>query len=88
MKESSWTDCVEEGSAVKISPDKDDAEFFALCLKFSCFLWSNDSMLKNQGINIGIDQIEETKKELAEAREEIKHGKFHTLEQIKKELKI
>ncbi len=31
---------------------------------------------------------EETKKELAEAREEIKHGKFHTLEQIKKELKI
>ena len=22
MKESSWTDCVEEGSAVKISPDK------------------------------------------------------------------
>lgn len=31
-----------------ISPDKNDAEFFALCLKHSCFLWSNDSVLKNQ----------------------------------------
>jgi len=34
--------------AEEISPDKNDAEFFALCLKFSCFLWSNDSILKNQ----------------------------------------
>lgn len=31
---------------------------------------------------------EATKKELAEAREEIKSGKFHTLEQIKKELRF
>jgi len=29
---------------------------------------------------------EETKKELAEARAEIKKGKFHTFEQVKKEL--
>ncbi len=34
--------------ANKISPDKADAEFFALCLKFDCFLWSNDSILKSQ----------------------------------------
>jgi predicted nucleic acid-binding protein len=34
--------------AEKISPDKNDAEFFALCLKHSSFLWSNDSILKNQ----------------------------------------
>ena len=34
--------------AEKIAPDKDDAEFFALCLKYSCFLWSNDLLLKNQ----------------------------------------
>jgi len=31
---------------------------------------------------------EATKKELAEARAEIKAGKFHTLEQIKKELRL
>ena len=30
------------------SPDKNDSEFFALCLKHSCFLWSNDLALKNQ----------------------------------------
>lgn len=34
--------------AEKISPDKDDAEFLALCMKYSCFLWSNDSALKQQ----------------------------------------
>lgn len=34
--------------AEKIAPDKNDAEFLALCLKYSCFLWSNDSILKNQ----------------------------------------
>ena len=32
----------------EISPDKADAEFFALCLKHSCFLWSNDVALKKQ----------------------------------------
>ena len=31
---------------------------------------------------------EATKKELAEARAEIKAGKFHSLEQIKKELRL
>ena len=31
---------------------------------------------------------EETKKELVEAREEIKQGKFHTLEQIKKRARL
>lgn len=31
-----------------ISPDKDDVDFFALCLKENTFLWSNDSLLKNQ----------------------------------------
>lgn len=34
--------------AEKISPDKDDSDFFALCMKNSCFLWSNDSLLKQQ----------------------------------------
>ena len=34
--------------AEEISPDKKDAEFLALALKFSCYLWSNDSLLKNQ----------------------------------------
>jgi len=31
---------------------------------------------------------EETKKEIAEARAEIKAGKFHTLAQVKKELNL
>ncbi len=34
--------------SIKISPDKNDSEFFALCFKHSCFLWSNDRILKNQ----------------------------------------
>lgn len=34
--------------AEEFSPDKADAEFFALCLKERCFLWSNDALLKNQ----------------------------------------
>lgn len=34
--------------AEKISPDKDDSDFLALCLKHSCFLWSNDLLLKSQ----------------------------------------
>ncbi|MBU2615850.1 MAG: hypothetical protein KKC19_01990 [Nanoarchaeota archaeon] len=33
----------------EISPDKDDAEFFALCLVLNLPLWSNDKILKNQG---------------------------------------
>ncbi len=39
--------------AKQISPDEADKSFFALCLKFSCFLWTNDSVLKNQdGVEI------------------------------------
>ncbi len=34
--------------AEKISPDKEDAAFLALYLKYSCFLWSNDTLLKTQ----------------------------------------
>jgi|SRR3989344_3427597 len=34
--------------SIEISPDKNDAHFFALCLKESCFLWSNDYLLKQQ----------------------------------------
>jgi predicted nucleic acid-binding protein len=34
--------------AVKISPDPDDADFFALALKLGCPIWSNDSKLKRQ----------------------------------------
>ena len=33
-----------------------------------------------------LELSEETKKELAQARQEIKEGKYHTLEEIKKEL--
>ena len=31
-----------------ISPDKNDAKFFALCLKYDYPLWTNDKLLKNQ----------------------------------------
>jgi len=30
------------------SPDEYDSDFFALCLKYGCFLWSNDKILKEQ----------------------------------------
>ncbi len=35
-------------NAKKISPDKEDIDFLALCMKHSSFLWSNDAVLKNQ----------------------------------------
>ena|SRR3989338_8260006 len=35
-------------NAIKISPDPDDVDFFALALKNSCSIWSNDSDLKKQ----------------------------------------
>ena len=35
-----------------------------------------------------IELDDETKKELAQARKEIKEGKYHTLEEVKKELGI
>ena len=31
---------------------------------------------------------EETKKEIAQARQEIREGKYHTLEEVKKELEL
>jgi len=34
--------------AEELTPDKADTDFLALCLKFNCFLWSNDSALKKQ----------------------------------------
>jgi len=34
--------------AERIAPDKKDGDFFALCLKESCALWSNDQILKTQ----------------------------------------
>ena len=34
--------------AEKISPDKADSEFLALCIKNNCLLWSNDVILTNQ----------------------------------------
>ena len=34
--------------ALRISPDADDAPFFALALKENCAIWSNDKELKKQ----------------------------------------
>ena len=34
--------------ANKISPDIDDAQYFATALKLNCAIWSNDKELKNQ----------------------------------------
>lgn len=34
--------------SLKISPDKNDIDFFALALKLKCPLWSNDKLLKRQ----------------------------------------
>lgn len=34
--------------AKKISPDKKDADYFALALKLKCSIWSDDKKLKNQ----------------------------------------
>ncbi len=34
--------------ALQISPDKKDSDFLALTLENSCYLWSNDSLLKKQ----------------------------------------
>lgn len=43
---------------------------------YECIIW--DLIEDSKEIN------EETKKELAESRAEIKEGRFHTLEQVKK----
>ena len=34
--------------ANKISPDQNDADYFALALKLNCPIWSNDKRLANQ----------------------------------------
>lgn len=34
--------------AERISPDKDDTEYFALALKLNCPIWSEDKLLKKQ----------------------------------------
>ncbi|MBI3190829.1 hypothetical protein HYZ41_03935 [archaeon] len=34
--------------AIRICPDKDDIDFFALAMKLDCPLWSNDKALKKQ----------------------------------------
>lgn len=34
--------------AIKISPDENDAHYFALALKLNCGIWSNDKKLKEQ----------------------------------------
>ncbi len=36
------------GEAKRVSPDPNDAEYFALALKLNCSIWSNDKKLKNQ----------------------------------------
>ena len=40
--------CVDESS--ELLPDKDDAPYFALALHLGCAIWSNDKMLKKQGL--------------------------------------
>ena len=40
------SNCLKEGAA--ISPDPDDAEYFALALKLNCPIWSEDKVLKKQ----------------------------------------
>ena len=42
----------------EISPDEDDFYYFALALKLSCVIWSNDKKLKNQN-NVKIYSTEE-----------------------------
>lgn len=34
----------------KISPDKDDVDYFALALKLDIGIWSNDKLLKGQSV--------------------------------------
>lgn len=34
--------------AIKISPDPDDVDLFALALKLNCSIWSNDKVMKRQ----------------------------------------
>lgn len=41
--------------AEKIAPDKDDADFLALCLKLNAPLWSNDRELKKQNRVVVLD---------------------------------
>jgi len=47
--------------AKEISPDPDDAPYFALALKFNCGIWSNDAELKEQSV-VSVLTTEDVKK--------------------------
>jgi predicted nucleic acid-binding protein len=40
--------------AEKICPDKDDVQYFALALKLTCAIWSNDKILKKNQDSVKI----------------------------------
>ncbi len=40
-----WTD-----RALKITPDKDDVQYFSLAMKLRCGIWSNDKQLQHQSV--------------------------------------
>ncbi|MCR4368755.1 MAG: PIN domain-containing protein [archaeon] len=44
--------------AQKISPDKNDSQYFALALHLNCQIWSNDKEMKNQD-KVGIFNTKE-----------------------------
>jgi predicted nucleic acid-binding protein len=46
IQQEKYSDFIEE--AIRTSPDINDAMYFALALKLSCKIWSNDKKLKNQ----------------------------------------
>ena len=46
LRKKEYSEFIQE--AKKISPDPNDADFLAVCLKLKCPLWSNDKILKNQ----------------------------------------
>jgi len=52
FEKSKW---LKEG--VKISPDPDDAEYFALAPKFNCPIWSEDRPLKEQQSKVEVLDI-------------------------------
>lgn len=60
----SYSECQEFiKQAEKISPDLNDAEYFALALKLKCAIWTNDKRLKQQD-KVKIYSTEELLKEI------------------------
>lgn len=55
------------GDAKKISPDKDDVQYFALALKLGIGIWSNDKALKRQSL-VKVLSTEDLLKMLSESR--------------------